>query len=144
MVYQTDPEFSVRPNIRPFGCYFLAITEAITSQFGLPFTHESVIKLYDEELCDGDILSETFVKSPQGLIDCIIPGKVTFLGFRTPDYQCKDNEIEWGCWHRTGAGYNHFTHNNGKGIVLYDPWSPEGSNSVSEGFLISKRVARLL
>jgi len=142
-VYQTDPEFAGRPNIRSYGCYFMSIVEAATAYFDRPFTHDSVIEYYDAGMVEGDILNESFVKDPQGLFDIVGHGLV-FLGFRTADYVCADDEIEIGCWHKTGNNYNHFCHGNGKGIVLYDPWSAEGSDSVRDGFLISKRVAKFI
>ena len=143
LIYQTDPELLVRPQIKPYGCYFMSIIEAVTAYTGLPFTHSYVIHLYDQEMGDGDLLNESFVKSPQGLSDAICPGRFTFLGFKDRSYICHDDEFEIGCWHKTGNNYNHFTHNNGLGVVLYDPWSADGSDSVSQGVLLSKRVFKL-
>ena len=145
-IYQTDDAFSVIPKMKPSGCYFMSWVEALTAYFNLPFTHESVISFFDLEIIDGntDVDNELFVGDPQDLInDLIGPGKVKFLGKFGVDRVCGDDEIEIGCFHKTGNSYNHFCHTNGKGIVLYDPWSPQGSDSVSEGSLIGKRIARL-
>lgn len=146
LVYQTDPAFSVISRMKPSGCYFLAIVEALTAYFALPFTHESVIRFYTQEIndADTDVDNEMFVGNPQDLMDDLVGHKMAFLGRRDTTYVCRDDEIEWGCWHKLGNSYNHFTHNNGKGIVLYDPWSPAGSDSVIDGNLIGKRVARLI
>jgi hypothetical protein len=144
-IYQTDKELLIRPYIKPDGCYFMSWTEAITAYFNLPFTHEYVIQLYDAEMANKDMQGIAFVANPQGLIDAICgKGKVLFIGVKSADYVCTDSEIELGCWHKDGETFNHFTHNNGKGIVLYDPWSVDGSESVRDGKLLSKRVARLI
>lgn len=146
-VYQTDPEFLIIPAMKPNGCYFMSWVEALTAIFKLPFTHESVINFYDLELVDADkdVDNEMFVGDPQDLIDDLVgPRKVKFLGKFDTTHVCADDEIEIGCWHKTGNSYNHFTHCNGRGITLYDPWGPNGSDSVSEGNLIGKRIARLL
>jgi len=147
LIYQTDPEFLILPRMRPSGCYFLSIVEALTAYFKFPFTHDSVISFYDLEIMDADkdVDNEMFVGDPQDLIDDLIgPGRLKFLGKFDTLRVCGDDEIEWGCWHKTGNTYNHFTHNNGKGIVLYDPWGPQGSDSVKNGNLIGKRIARLV
>jgi Protein of unknown function, DUF261 len=145
LIYQTDPELLVRQPIKPYGCYFMAIIEAITNYCRLPFTHEYVIFLYDKEMSDGNLGNESFVKSPQGLINDICgPGRFVFKGVQSATYVCGDDEIEWGCWHKDGNNYNHFTHNNGKGIALYDPWTAQGSDSVREGTLLSKRIAKFI
>lgn len=147
LIYQTDAEFAIIPRMRPGGCYFLSIVEALTGQYHIPFTHKSVIHFFDFSIADTtvDVDNEMFVGDPQNLIDDLVgPNRVKFLGKMDPIYSCSADEVEWGCWHLTGNNYNHFTHNNGKGIVLYDPWSPLGSSSVRDGKLIGKRVARLL
>jgi hypothetical protein len=146
-IYQTDKEFSVIPAMHPSGCYFMSWVESITAYFNLPFTHESVIEFYNKEVANttADVDNEMFVSDPQNLIDDLIgKDKVKFLGVKDATYECGDDEIEIGCWHKDGANFNHFTHNNGKGIVLYDPWSSTGSSSVIDGQLISKRVAKLI
>ena len=144
-LYQTDIEFALRPMIRPYGCYFMSIIAAMTAYFELPFTHEGVIKLYDAEMSDGDLQNESFVKSPQHIMDDIVgQHRVMFLGIRDATYVCKTNEIEFGCWHKEGKNYNHFTHTNGKGVTLYDPWGKDGSDSVRDGKLLSTRVVMFL
>lgn len=142
-IYQTDPEFASRPSIKPSGCYFMSIIEASTAYLRFPFTHKSVIEFYDKEINDGDtdVDNEMFVGNPQNLVDDLVgKGKIKFLGIRDSLYVCKDDEFEINCWHKTGHSYNHFVHGNGKGITLYDPWGPNGSDSVSDGSLLSKRI----
>lgn len=153
-IYQTDPEFFVPiPEMRPSGCFFLSIVEALCGILGVLFTHEMVIRFFKREIGDGDIdvNNEMTVGKAQDLIDDFIEmngiagAKFKYYDEHMPaSYVCADDEVEWGCWHKLGKSYNHFTHNNGKGIVLYDPWSADGSESVRYGELVSKRVARVL
>ena len=63
-----------------------------------------------------------------------------FLGKFQPQHECADDEFEIVCYHKNGASFNHFCSGNGKGIVFYDPWSSEGSDSVKNGILIGKRI----
>lgn len=133
--------------MRPSGCYFMAIVEALTDLFDIPFTHDSVAAFFAAEIKNlhDDVDNEMFVRSPQLLMDDLVgKGRVEFRGWQPTTYACAEDEIEFGCWHKPGNTYNHFTHNNGRGIVLYDPWSAQGSDSVREGFLVSRRVARLI
>lgn len=146
MIYQTDPAFASVPAIRHGACYFLAIFEALSALFDLPFTHESVLEFFERELgdCDTDVDNELFVGDPQNLIDDLVgPRRVLFLGRRSALYALQPNEIGWGCWHRPLTDFNHFTHGTAR-PVLYDPWSAEGSASVALGQLVDMRVARVL
>ena len=147
MIYQTDPEFACRPQIRHGGCFFLAILRALSDRFGLPFTHLSVLDFYGRELADSDtdVDNEMFIGDPQNLIDDYLgPGKVHYLGFAPSIYPAKQSEIEWGCWHQEGTDFNHFTYGALAHNPIYDPWSAEGSASVAQGVLISKRIALIL
>jgi hypothetical protein len=147
LVYQTDPEFAVIPAMRPKGCFYLVIVEAISAYFGLAFTHAAAIDFFRAELVNDhpDVDNESFVVSAQNLIDDLVgPGMVEYLGWQPVTRTVRDDEIEWGCWHRAGTKFNHFTHNNGKHVVLYDPWGAQGSESVRLGELISTRIGRLL
>jgi hypothetical protein len=146
-VYQTDPEFSVHPEIRHDACYFISMFAALCCQFGMDVSHSSVLDFYLHELADGntDVDNEMFIGNPQNLIDDLVgKGRVLFLGERGSYYICEHNEIEWGCWHRPLTDFNHFTWNDGMGHVIHDPWMRGGSASVAQGRLIGKRVARLL
>ncbi len=147
-VYQTDAEFSAYPQIRHAGCFFMSIVRAMSRHFSLLFTHERVIWFYEQELkdADADVDNEMFVGNAQDLIDDLVgPGRVKYFFEHKPaDYVCRPDEVDWGCWHKTGNSFNHFTHDDGRVSVLYDPWSREGSDSVRLGKLISKRVARYL
>ena len=147
MIFQTDPEFAKYPAIRHGACYFLSILHAMAGCFSLPFDHESVLEFYERELVDGDtdVDKELYVGDPQNLIDDFAgKGKALFLGVRSAYYICQSGEVEWGVWHRPMTDFNHFVHGDGKGGVLYDPWSADGSESVRSGHLISKRIARIL
>jgi hypothetical protein len=146
-LYQTDPEFAVIPRMRPSGCYFMSIVRALACHYNLPYTHERVQRLFLGEIGDGDVdvSNEMFVGDPQDLIDDLVGSdRVLFCGERPAAYVCKDNEIEACCWHLAPHTYKHFVQGNGKGITIYDPWGPAGSDSVSDGVLLSKRVARML
>ena len=152
-LYQTDKEFSIRPQFRHSGCFFFAILTAMSDRFSIPMSHQSVIDFYDKELVDSDddVDNEMFVENAQDLIDDFVgKKKVLYLGPKDSSRLSNVDEIEWGCWHRDGEGFNHFTWNALRGPgrlgygVEYDPWSFEGSESVSFGKLISKRIAKIL
>ena len=148
-IYQTDPELSSRPQIKHGGCFFVSIVMALALNFRIPLVHSSLIAFYDKELADNDadVNNEMFVADPQNLIDDFIgAGKVLYLGRKSADYEAKPCDILWGCWHRDGADFDHFTHGSAR-PVAHDPWrnaDGSGSASVSEGKLIGQRVARIL
>jgi hypothetical protein len=147
MIFQTDPEFAIRPQIRHGACYFMSTIDALSAIFKKPFTHEAVLDFYDSEIDDGDtdVDNEMFIGDPQNLMDDYVgKGRVLFLGARGPEYRCQPDEFEILVFHRDGTDFNHFVHGDGIGGVVYDPWSLAGSASVSLGMCIGKRVTRLL
>jgi hypothetical protein len=145
-IFQTDQEFAGVPQIRHGGCFFLSILRALAAYYGLPWTHEGILYFYNLELANGksDVDNEMFIGSAQNLIDDYAgPGKLLYLGEKPADYVAAPDEIEWGCWHRGGTDFNHFTHGTIK-PVLFDPWVKEGSASVAQGVLVSKRIAKII
>ena len=148
IIYQTDPEFSVYPQIRHGACYFLSILRALSDKFAKEFTHEDVLSFYLAELANGktDIDNEMFIGDPQALIDDFVgAGKVHFVGKADASYQPAAAEIAFGCWHREGTDFNHFTYGtNPQSVNFYDPWSADGSASVAHGHLIGQRIALIL
>ncbi len=145
MIYQTDPLLP-RP-VQKAGCYFLSILYMLNERWSIPMTVIRVTELWYRELEDGDadIDNEAFVGNPQDLVDDIVgAGRVRFLGKYPSAYLPKDSEREILCWHKKGNGFDHFAYGNGKGIVIYDPWSAEGSDSVRNGELVGKRIYRIL
>jgi len=148
IIYQTDPEFSVYPQIRHGACYFLSILRALSDKFARPFTHEAVLAFYASELANGktDVDNEMFIGEPQALInDFIGAEKVLFIGKAPAIYQPAPAEIAFGCWHREGTDFNHFTYGTKpKGVNFYDPWAAQGSASVAYGTLIGQRIALIL
>ena len=142
MIYQQDPEFPQA--IRFYGCYLLSLVERLTTHFDLNFTHDSVLTLYQYGLDHKFIDEEVTLLDPQDLCDFAVgPRRVTFLGHYPPGRESLDDELEIVCYHKDGASFNHFCSGNGKGIVLYDPWSAEGSDSVRNGQLIGKRIYKI-
>lgn len=142
MIYQTDPEFPAA--IYHWGCYFMALQERMSTLFGLEFTHQSVLDNYDYARGEGLLDDEVTLLDPQALCEYIEPGRVKFRGKFSPSYYAAENEFEVVCYHKDGASFNHFCSGNGKGIVLYDPWSESGSDSVRNGVLIGKRIYQIL
>lgn len=148
MIYQTDAEFTVYPQIGHGACYFLSILRALSDHFGKPFTHDGVLAFYSQELADGDtdVDNEMFVGDPQGLIDDYIgKGLVNFLGAKDALYIASPGELAFGVWHRIGTDFNHFTwgtdpHKD----PFYDPWASYGSLSVAQGHLVGQRIAAIL
>ena len=142
MIYQQDIDFP--DNVRHFGCYLLSLVERLTNHFDLPFTHDSVLSIYDYGRANLFIDEEVTILDPQVLCDFAVGrDKVRFVGHVTARYIPTEDEMEILCWHKAGASFNHFCSGNGKGIVLYDPWSASGSDSVRNGELISKRIYRI-
>jgi hypothetical protein len=143
VIFQTDREFPYSINHQ--GCYYLSLMERLTTHFDLPFTHDILISIFNYAQ-DKDIIDdEVTLVSPQDLCDYVVgTGKVRFYGKYTPTYETQDNEMEILCWHKSGAVFNHFVSGNGKNIVIYDPYSSQGSDSVRNGLLIGKRIYRIL
>jgi|GEM_PF-4306904 len=143
MIHQNDIDFPFA--IRVWGCYLLALSERLATHFDMPFTHESVMNLFAYGQSNNFIDGEVTITDPQSLCDHVLGrDKVRFEGKFSPIYIVSDNELEIVCYHKNGASFNHFCSGNGKGIVLYDPWNEEGSDSVRNGELIGKRIYRIL
>jgi hypothetical protein len=146
-IYQTDADFSAYPQIRHGACFALSIFCPLSDIFHLPIGHEEFMLFYHHELDDSDkdVDNEMFIGDPQNYIDDLVgKGKVAYYGFRHAEYVAAPGEIVWGCWHREGTDFNHFTLTDGFGHCTYDPWSAEGSASVAQGQLIGTRVAKIL
>lgn len=146
-IFQTDPEFSIYPQIRHGACFALAIFCPLSDIFRLPIGHQEFMDFYAKELANKrtDVDNEMFIGDAQNYIDDLVgKGKVLYLGAKPADYQGGPGEIVWGCWHRDGTDFNHFDLTNGFGKDEYDPWSAEGSASIAQGKLIGTRVARIL
>ena len=146
-IFQTDPEFSAYPQIRHGACFALAIFCPLSDIFHKPISHQDFIDFYLRELADGnpDIDNEMFIGDPQNYIDDLVgPGRVAYLGQKEAGYVPGSGQIVWGCWHRDGTDFNHFTLTDGYGRCTYDPWSAEGSASVAQGKLVGTRVAKIL
>lgn len=123
----------------------MSLLERLTTHFDLPFTHDLVLSIFNYAQDKGFIDDEVTLVSPQDLCDYVVgTGKVRFYGRYMPTYETQDNELEILCWHKAGAVFNHFVSGNGKGIVLYDPYSAQGSASVRDGEMIGKRIYRVL
>jgi hypothetical protein len=143
MVYQTDRNFPL--SIQKWGCYFLSLIERLTTHFDLPFTHDIVLSAFNYAQDEGYIDEEVTLIYLQALCDYMVgSGRVTFYGKYVPSYWCLDNEFEIVVYHKDGASFSHYCSGNGRGIVLYDPFSENGSDSVRNGQLIGKRIYKIL
>lgn len=143
MIYQTDKEFPTA--INHYGCYLLSLCERLSSYFPIPFTHDDVLDIFKAGQIHGVIDEEVTLLNPQAICDIAVgQGKVRFEGKLEALYIPIDGEFEIVCYHKSGASFNHFCSGNGKGIVLYDPWSSQGSDSVRNGVLIGKRIFTIL
>jgi hypothetical protein len=146
-IYQTDPAFSAYPQIKHGACFALSIFCPLSDIFHLPIGHEEFMLFYRHELVDNDkdVDNEMFIGDPQNYIDDLIgKGKMLYFGIKAANYVPELGDIVWGCWHREGTDFNHFTLTDGFGHCTYDPWAAAGSASVAQGKLISTRVARIL
>jgi hypothetical protein len=140
--FQTDSDFP--SSIQKYGCYLLSLIERLTTHFDLPFTHDSVISILDYGQTNKFIDDEVTLLDPQMLCDFAVGrDKVRFEGKFERTYLPLDDEFEIVVYHKDGASFNHFCSGNGKGLVLYDPYSAMGSDSVRNGELISKRIYRI-
>lgn len=150
ILYQTDAAFATRSQIKPYGCYFVALTQVLANVFRVPWGHAEAIHFYDAERLDdadgAEVGNEALVQDPQGLADDLVgKGKVEYIQrFIPPTEPCPQDVLQFGRWHKTGKSYFHFTFCNGKGVTLIDTWSPEGSDSVRDGFLMDWRGFRIL
>jgi hypothetical protein len=143
MIYQTDSDFP--SPVRHNGCYLLSLIERLTTHFDLPFTHDAVISILDYGQSNMFIDKEVTILDPQMLCDFAVGrDKVRFEGKFAAEYIPTDDELEIVVYHKNGASFNHFCSGNGKGIVLYDPWSASGSDSVLNGSLVGKRIYRIV
>ena len=142
MIYQTDKEFPAAVN--HWGCYFMSLNERMSTLFGLPFTHESVLGVLAYAQGRKIVDNEITILAPGMLCEYLEPGRVQFRGKFPAEYITGDDEFEIVCYHKDGASFNHFCSGNGKGIVIYDPWSAAGSDSVRNGSLIGKRIFKIL
>ena len=139
MIYQTDPEFH-DPALYHWGCYFMSLNERMSTLFGIPFTHESVLGILAYARGRKIVDDEVTILNPQLLCEYIEPGRVRFEGKFPAEYITQADEFEILCFHKTGASFNHFVSGNGQGVCIYDPWSAKGSDSVRNGSVISKRI----
>jgi hypothetical protein len=142
MIYQTDPEFP--SHVNHWGCYFLSLNERLSTLFGLPFTHEVILERLEYAQKRGIVDAEMTIMAPQMFCEYVEPGRVHFKGKMPANYPTGSDEFEIVVYHRDGASFNHFCSGNGKGIVIYDPWSASGSESVRSGSLIGKRIYKIL
>ncbi len=141
MIYQQDAEFPQA--VKLYGCYLLALCERLATWTNKDFTSGMVLEVLAYGQANKFIDEEVTLLSPQALCDHVAgQGKFRFFGKFSPSYYARDDEFEVVCYHKDGASFNHFCSGNGKGIVLYDPWSVEGSDSVRNGALIGKRICR--
>jgi hypothetical protein len=148
-IYQTDPEFVAFPNIRKSACYLLFWYDLAWMYFNIDYTHQAIIDFLKREWGDGDedIDEEMLVGNPQNLIDDLVgKGRVKFIGRKPTDYKADIDEVVCGVWHRIGTDFNHFVTAEKPNYlrVQKDPWSAEGSLSVSKGNLIGLRIAKII
>jgi len=142
-IFQTDKELPIE--INHWGCYFMSLTERLTTLFSKPFTHETVLAYYHDAQAAKIIDDQVTLLAPQAYCDMVLGiNRVVFVGKVDPFYVCEPYDFEILCYHKDGASFNHFVSGDGKGLVLYDPWSSEGSDSVKNGSCIGKRIYRIL
>ena len=140
MIYQTDPEFP--DPVHRWGCYFLSLCERMAFFYDLSLTYEYVLEILKEGQAAGIIDAEITLLNPEKVANLMIADKVQFVGKVDPFFVCHDDEFEILCFHKDGASFNHFCAGDGHGLVAYDPWSVEGSDSVKNGSVIGKRIFR--
>jgi hypothetical protein len=138
MIYQTDPEFP--SDVKMFGCYFLSLLWHLDTIFSLGIMdHKTIGAIYANEIADDDIGPECYLQNPQGICEYLAPKHVRFMGKYPASYTPKSGEFEIQRWYNSNTEMFHFVA-GGSGKVLYDPWSAEGSRTVREGMLDSRRV----
>jgi hypothetical protein len=141
VIYQQDAEFPQAVHL--WGCYLLSLCERLCNWTNTDFTHERVLEVLGWGQANGVIDQEVTLLSPQAICDHVAGvNKFRFFGKFSPSYPARDDEFEVVCYHKDGASFNHFCSGNGRGMVLYDPWSVDGSDSVRNGALIGKRIYR--
>jgi hypothetical protein len=149
MIYQTDPNFE--PDINHYGCYFLSLIWQLNRLIGTPEMDYKIIEsIYNtDKHCDAnnngvtDMDAECFIADPQGLVDFIAPGRISFIGKQCKDYSCQNNEFAIQCWYNHNTKFTHFVAEGNDGKVGYDPIEG-GSKTVREGAIDSKRIYKIV
>ena len=146
-IFQTDPQF---PTAFDEACCFLALVKPLSILFKPElWDRGQIMELYESEEMDHDLLSDLTVENAQGICDHVAPGKVKYIGPTGAIYATQPNQFELLVWHRDGGPATHFTTGAGglmkgtAGVVFYDPYSAEGSESVKVGQIIGKRIFQL-
>lgn len=143
MIYQTDEEFG--PDINHFGCYFLSLLWQLDRVFSLGIMdHKTINAIYANEQADYDIGPECFLQNPQGICDHVAPHRVGFMGkYEAQPNLTHNSSFEVQCWFNPETEYRHFVAGDGKNVI-YDPYSAEGSRTVREGHLESRRIFAII
>jgi hypothetical protein len=143
-IFQTDiPPF---PKAFDEACYFMSILWQLNRIFGKPeWTHEAILEVYNSEELDHDLDPDLTVEQPQRFIEAVVGiNRVLFQGKFDPFYPTASDQFEILVYHKDGTTFNHFVAGTGHGLVAYDPWSAEGSESVRNGSCIGKRIFKVI
>jgi hypothetical protein len=122
----------------------MSLNERLATIFSLPFTYDRILGIYRDARSSLIVDDEVAILDPQKFCDMVVGfGKVVFVGKVDAFFSCTLGEFEILCFHKEGASFNHFCSGDGHGLVAYDPWSVDGSDSVKNGSVIGKRLYRL-
>ena len=141
-IHQTDPQWKQVEDPHSW-CYFLATLYIAAWKLNVDCWHHEAIQTIWKKAEDFKDLGTdgATVLNPQGLMDLVAgPNRATFLGHQASTYPTASNQAEILVYCKPNASFNHFVVGDGKKGVLYDPWSPKGSDSVKSGRCVATRI----
>lgn len=136
MVYQTTE--GIDPRIRKSGCYFLSVLRIVEILTKTNYSVEDVNRVF--KACErmGYIGANGYMKEHAGKgVAQICAGLHGDFCYLKRVFENEKHNFLIGKYHLNGG--DHFILMPGPGVAQYDPWSPEGSNTVKNGKFHSPR-----
>ncbi len=130
----------------------MSILERISTRFALPFIWDWAKAVFAAGVAADYVGAESFIEHPEqfarlaiskGWLGDIRRPDVAFIGKKPANYECQKDELEIQQWNKAGNNFDHFVSAE-NGVVVYDPWSANGSDTVRFGKCIGKRVFKVI
>ena len=138
MFLQTDPRFPVEVNKE--GCGLVSLFYIAFDRAGRKATIEELLEYYRDMVENGIIRKDCYINSwGDALAFLGIPN--SYVGWETPSYICKRDEVEILQFLNPSNQFKHFVVGDGNGKVVFDPIGK--SRTVAVGHLFSKRIFRI-
>jgi len=135
---QTDRRFPKAINDE--GCGLVCLFFIAFDRAGRKVTIEELLEYYHDMVANGVIREDCYINHwGDALAFLGIPN--FYVGWETPAYQCKRDEVEILQFLNPANGFKHFVVGDGAGNVVFDPIGK--SRTVAVGHLFSKRIFRI-